>query len=306
VAGLLLLPVLPAGCVNEPEEDCPPVARLVYRYNQEGESGGKNVLPVFVSRIIQYIFDENERLVAVDTVRPDDAGRFVSRRQLAPGHYTVSGWGNVKGASRVKAAVTGREMELYLDNETGDGVQGDSERLFYGYREFTVEEQGESLVHVDMTRAHCSLSFTIWWRDAARAPAGTGDFYLVLRDIPSQYGFFPGYHVGDDAVINYIPVVHDEEQLVTRRVAAGMLDKTLRAGLVSYRLTGDSHPVLSVHDGEKVLVGEIDLHEFFVELGIRLDEVLKQEYLIGIEIGSDRVVAFLLTASVSEWSDGKL
>jgi hypothetical protein len=128
----------------------------------------------------------------------------------------------------------------------------------------------------------------------------------VLRDIPSRYGFFPGYRVGEGEVINYIPVVHDAEGLVMRRVTAGMLDKTLRAGLVSYRLTSESHPVLSVHDGEKVLVREIDLHEFFATLEIRLDEVLRQEYQVGIEIGSGSVVAFLLTASVSEWNDGKL
>jgi hypothetical protein len=197
-----------------------------------------------------------------------------------------------------------QEMEMYIDTVTG--LQGDSERLFYGYREFSVEEQGESRVEVDMTRAHCSLSFTIWWKDATRAPAGTGEFYLLLRDLPSQYGFFPAYRAGEGEVMNYVPVVHDDERLVTRRVAAGMLDKTLRAGLVTYRLTGDSHPVLSVHDGEKVLAGEIDLHEFFTGLGIGLDKALRQEYQVGIEIGSDRVVAFMMTASVSNWSDGKL
>jgi hypothetical protein len=278
--------------------------RLVYRYDQEGEARGKNVLPLHVSKIIQYIFDEDERLVAIDTVRPDDAGKFVSRRQLAPGRYTVAGWGNVNGRSRVKEAAMGREMEIYLDTVTGS--RGDSERLFYGHREFSVGERGTSRVDVDMTRAHCVLSFTIWWRDAAKAPAGPGEFYLLLRDLPARYGFFPGYRAGDGEVMNYIPVVHDDERLVTRRVAAGMLDKTLRAGLVTYRLTSESHPVLSVHDGNKTLVGEIDLHEFFTTLEIRLDEVLKQEYQIGIEIGSDRVVAFMMTASVSEWSDGKL
>jgi hypothetical protein len=277
---------------------------LVYRYDQEGEARGKNVLPLHVSKIIQYIFDEDERLVAIDTVRPDDAGRFVSTLRLLPGRYTVTGWGNVNGTSRMKEATGGREMEMYIDTVTG--LQGDSEQLFYGYREFSVGEWGTSRVDVDMTRAHCVLSFTIWWRDAAKAPAGTGDFYLLLRDLPSRYGFFPGYRTGDGEVINYIPVVHDEEGLVTRRVTAGMLDKTLRAGLISYRLTSNSHPVLSVHDGEKTLVGEIDLHEFFTTLEIRLDEALRQEYQIGIEIGSGSVVAFMMTASVSDWSDGKL
>jgi hypothetical protein len=299
-----LLPVFSAGCINEPEEDCPPVAQLVYRYDLEGEARGKNVLPLHVSKIIQYIFDEEERLVAVDTVRPDDAGRFVSQLQLAPGRYTVTGWGNVNGTSRVKEATGGREMEMYIDTVTG--LQGDSERLFYGYREFSVGERGTTRVDVDMTRAHCVLSFTIWWRDAAKAPAGTGDFYLVLRDLPSRYGFFPGYRAGEGEVINYIPVVHDDEGLVTRRVAAGMLDKKLRAGLVTYRLTSDTHPVLSVHDGNTTLVGEIDLYEFFATLEIRLDEALRQEYQIGIEIGGDRVVAFMMTASVSDWNDGKL
>jgi hypothetical protein len=315
--------VLPAGCVKEDLEDCAPVARLVYRYDREGESGGKNVLPVFVSKIIQYIFDENERLVAVDTVRPDDAGKFVSRQPLAPGRYTASGWGNVNGASRVKEAVVGQDMELYLDNETGAGVQGASERLFYGYREFTVEERGESRVHVDMTRAHCVLAFTVWWKDEAMTPATTGELHLLLRDVPSRQGFFPGYRArdmlvapytpgmegypaGDGTVINYIPVVHDRERLVTRRAVASMKGNRARGEIVSYRLSSDSHPVLSLHDGEKVLVGEIDLHAFFTGLGIRLDEVLRQEYQVGIEIWSDRVVVFSLAASVSEWSDGTL
>jgi hypothetical protein len=306
VAGLLLLPVLPAGCVNEDLAGCPPVVRLVYRYNSEGESGRKNVLPVFVSNIIQYIFDGNERLVAVDTLRPDDVGRFVSRRQLPPGRYTATGWGNVKGASRVKAAAAGREMELYLDNETGDGMQGASERLFYGYREFSVGEQGESRVHVDMTHAHCVLTFAIWWKNAAMTPPATGDYHLLLRDVPSRYGFFPGYRAGDGEVINYIPVVHDRERLVTRRAGAVMKSNTLRGEIVTYRLSSACHPVLSIRDGERLLEREIDLHVFFTELEIRLDEVPRQEYQIGIEIGSDRVVAFLMTATLGGWSDGKL
>jgi hypothetical protein len=280
--------------------------RLVYRYDREGESGGKNVLPLFVSHIIQYIFDENERLVAVDTVRPDDAGKFVSWRQLAPGRYTVSGWGNVNGASRVKEAVAGREMELYLDNETGDGMQGESERLFYGYREFTVEEQGQSKVYVDMTHAHCVLTFTVRWKNAAMTPAATGDFNLLLRDVPSRYGFFPGYSARNGAVINYIPMVHDREGLVTHRAGASMKSKTLQGEIVTYRLSSESHPVLTIRGGERVLEREIDLHEFFTGQGIRLDEVPRQEYRISIEIGSDRVVAFLMAASVSGWSDGKL
>jgi hypothetical protein len=307
---LLLLLVLPAGCIREDLDDCPPVARLIYRYNREGESGGNNVLPMFVSGIIQYVFDENERLVAVDTVRPDDAGKFVSRQQLAPGRYTVSGWGNVKGASRVKEAVAGREMELYLDNETGDDMQGASERLFYGYREFTVEERGESRVHVDMTRAYCILTFTIWWTNEAMTPRETGDFQLLLRDVPSRYGFFPGYRAGNSAgegaVMNYVPVVHDRERLVTRQAAAIMRNKTLSGEIVTYRLSSNCHPVLSIRDGERVLEREIDLHEFFTRLGIRLDETLKQEYQIGIEIEGDRVMVFMMTATVSEWSDGTL
>jgi hypothetical protein len=318
-----LLPVLPAGCIREDLSDCPPVARIVYRYDREGESVGKNVLPVFVSGIIQYIFDENERLVAVDTVRPDDNGKFVSRPQLAPGRYTVSGWGNVNGASRVKEAAAGQEMELYLDNEVGAGVQGASERLFYGYREFTVAEVGESRVHVDMTHAHCILTFAIRWKNAAMTPPETGDYRLSLRDVPSRYGFFPGYRLqdrlaapyspgmegypaGDGTVINHVPVVHDTGRLVTRREAAGMNNKTLRGEIVTYRLSSACHPVLSIHDGERLLEREIDLHEFFTRLAIRLDEVPRQEYLIGVEIDNDRVVTFLVTASIEAWNDGTL
>jgi hypothetical protein len=128
----------------------------------------------------------------------------------------------------------------------------------------------------------------------------------VLRDVPSRYGFFPGYSTGNDAVINYIPVVHDRERLVTRREVAGMKSKRLRGEIITYRLSSDCHPVLTIHDGGKQLEREIDLHKFFTELGIRLDEVLRQEYQIGIEIGSDRVVAFLITSSLLDWNDGKL
>jgi hypothetical protein len=106
--------------------------------------------------------------------------------------------------------------------------------------------------------------------------------------------------------MNYIPVVHDRERLVTRRAGATMKSNTLRGEIVTYRLSGDSHPVLTIRDGERLLEREIDLHVFFTELGIRLDEVLRQEYRIGIEIESDRVVVFSLAASVVDWSDGKL
>ncbi|MDR1980882.1 MAG: FimB/Mfa2 family fimbrial subunit [Tannerellaceae bacterium] len=310
------------GCVEQ--EECPFNVQIVYRYDREGESGGKNVLPVYVSGIIQYIFDESNRLVAVDSTRADDHGRFVITCRLPAGRYTVSGWGNVRGASHVNDATALQETALSLaDAPDADGLQGNSERLFYGRRSFTVERRGVIRSYVDMTHAHCLLSFSIWWKNASQTPPASGDFYLLLRDVPSRYGFVPGYSVQsgqavpyapgmddypvwDDAAINHIPLVHDDEQLATHRASAVLNDKTLRGEFVTYRLTAASHPSLSIYDGETPLVEDIDLHKFFTELAIGLDETLRQEYRIGIEIASGHLTAFMLTATTANWEEGRL
>lgn len=323
-----------SACYIDGEKElCEYNAQIVYRYARD-MAKPVNQISSYIQSITEYIFDEDDVLCMINTLPGSSClGYNISEFTLPAGRYTLVSWANVNGASRINGATTGvttlDEIFFILDAPHGeetkagrdaDQISRNSEKLYYGYRRFAVEETGISRVCVDMFNAHCRLTLTINWKSGP--PENTRDFYLLYSDVPAAYDFQPGYSVSVDGwslpdplyrefpsadrdYRHYAPRRHSESPTATHRRDANMtVDKRIKTEFITYRYNNDSKLLLSLYAGEKQIMKEIDLQRFFATVGIDLDRNLRQEFNLRIEIDNvnDKVnVGFV---SVTDWEEG--
>ncbi len=338
---LLLAVVLTAvSCYKDnPREICEYKVQLRYDYNEENTTA-RNMLGKYVNSIDEYLFDEAGILYAVNPVQQDPCtGEWTSHYALPPGRYSVIAWGNRSDVNTVSPApvkgVTTRD-ELLLDRtelpnaiampcDAGTTWQN-GDRLYYGYRTFTVAPKGISRVRVDMIHSHLVLRFRVRWTHDAPAP---GQYAAYLKDIGSEKAFMPEYiypvqfqdwaiHNCDNTahdpypqvseeVRHDIPCVHYTSNVLKHRIDVRQgLDLEMWGEFVTYRIRQASHPVLEIYDtgGNKVVhpTKTIDLQRYFDDQGIDLDHTLKQDYEIDILIDGDMI--YVTTFNVEEWDEG--
>lgn len=335
VVGRALLVFLAAlsltSCSIEPAiEVCEFNTRLIYRYNRENTTTD-NVLPQYIQSLTEYIYDEQGILYATNILPGTSCfGKFVSEINLPPGKYTVITWGNKAEPSKVNKEQIGistrEEMILYLDNaynaaRSTTDTQSNSERLYYGYRTFSVGEYGVSKIHVDMSHSHCVLNVTVRWKQMAEAPTATEGYFMMLKDIPSQFSFMPqfkfqsgetdlhnptqdSYPANTSEDICYMPLVHASTQLVNHRTSAEMNTetRTLQSRFITYRYSDSSHELLSIYLGDKQIEKEIDLAVFFKAMSIALDTNRRQEFDLLLVIDGDKVTVSLI--QIDDWDEG--
>jgi hypothetical protein len=302
---------------------------LEYRYNRENTSG-KNLLTQYVRAIDEYVFDSDSILVSANSLPGTSyAGPFVSELDLPPGRYIAVAWGNRNGRSfpeqtPVPGVTTLRDLELLFDTpyESGSDLRKDSERLYYGYRTFSVIAQGVSRITVDMTHAHCELHVTVIWEDADERPARSSTFGMTVWQVPSSCGSIPvytdrngpvqpyvpaieDYPVCDNRILHHIPDVHSVERLVTHYTSMYMdVAGLLEGQITSYRFGSDSHPLLGIYVDGHLLAGKtIDLNVFFNAMQTEPGLSLRQEYNILLLINDGKITASLMLDS-SGWEDG--
>lgn len=319
---MLLLPVLALASCNIDGDlaECPYNARLEYWYTG---SGTANVLPDYVYTMNEFLFDSVGvlRLVREVAVKKGVAAEL----KLPPGRYTLVSWANRDSASHVNRAEVGQttkeEMLLYLDNpykasKSGTPYHANAERLYYGFATFRVGKWGVTRQRVDMMHSHCQLNITVKWK--YNPPRDTKNFAFYLCGVPSEYRFLPGYEVRGSASVpyeeleypatrsgssGYIPLKSERQSEIDHRVDVAMdITRTLSGEFVSYRLTNDTHPVLKVCAGSDLLMKEIDLYRYFRQMDIDLDQNLRQEFNLIVEVDGDKV--FVSSARVSDWIDG--
>lgn len=320
--------LLTACDINDDVEECQYNTRLIYQYDRE-YTASTNVLSQYVQSLDEYIFDANGVLVQINKLPGYSCfGKYVSETNLPEGKYSVITWGNMGDFSKVNQAqigVTKREdMLLNLDNAysplRATAYQSNSEKLYYAYRTFSVEKYGVSKVEVDMSHSHCVLDITVRWKKAEETPA-SGNYYMLLKQLPTQYAFMPEYKFKDkhvaihkpeedefpkdtDETLYFITTVYGSQQLKTYRQDVVMNGgRLLNTQFVSYRYRSNSHELLSIYaaDGTQVMK-EIDLYRFFRDMDIELDTNLRQEFQINIEIDGNTVIVSLV--EVGDWDEG--
>ncbi|WP_304246254.1 FimB/Mfa2 family fimbrial subunit [Parabacteroides gordonii] len=327
IATLLLLAVslvVPSCNIDGDLVECPYNARLEYWYTGTGQA---NVLPDYIFRMQEFVFDSLNILRQVNEL--GGKKNIAAELDLSPGRYTLVAWGNLDSCSSLNEAEIGRtrltDILLYANNpvppETRVNVplrQQNGELLYYGYTSFTVQSQGVSRQRVDMVHAHLKLDITVKWK--GKAPTDTGDMYMSLSGMPSAYGFLPEFEVKGSpystygtaadgnptrsGVWYYIPERPEDYPLITYEVPVKMdITCTVNATFISYRIGSDDHPVVRLYGGGKQLLKDIDLYKYFRTMQIDLDENLRQEFSLVMEVDAAGGV-IVSSATVSDWVDG--
>jgi len=316
--------VVPSCNIDGDLEECPYNARLEYWYTGTGQA---NVLPDYIFKMKEFVFDSLQILRQVNGL--GGKKNIAAELNLPPGRYTLVAWGNQDSLSSLNEAEIGRtklsDILLYANNpvppETRVTVplrQQNGEPLYYGYASFTIKEWGVTRQRIDMVHAHLKLDVTVKWK--GKAPTDTGDMYMLLSGVPSAYRFLPAFEVkgspystyataGDGSITRsgiwyYIPKRSDDHALVSHEVPVRMdITRTVNATFITHRIGSDDHPVLRLYGDGKLLIKEIDLYKYFRTMQIDLDENLRQEFSLLIEVDESGGI-LVSSAIVSDWIDG--
>ena len=314
---------------------------LRYDYNEENHSMGRNMINYYVYTIDEYIFDENGILFLHNRFTPDICREMMnSELKLPPGRYSVIAVGNeddrsiatdlATGAAPVKGQTHRDNMRLTLDNPVPmpNNTVGPSEKLYHGYRTFTVKDRGISRVRVDMINAHCLIRFRVTWRNNTTPPRGV-DYHATLDDIASHYALMPeyiyprntfdvktfdadtydDYPSEDEGVIHHIPFTHFEGRNVLsyRNDTRINADNEMWGEFITYRFKMAHSPKLSIvrsSDGQLIVPKIIDLWKY-LDWYYGPDEpdyTRRQEYHISIEIDGDQIL--MMPLNVADWEEG--
>ncbi len=334
--------VLPASCdIGNDPKICDYTVQLRYDYNMENTTT-RNMLEYYVASVDEYIFDETGALYQYRRLQDEACvEKNVSELQLPPGRYSVVAWGNKTGVNTVspepeKGVTTRDELLLSRTGQPNAAAKPadkgttwqNGDRLYYGYRTFTVGAEGISRIRVDMVHSHLVLRFRVRWTHDAPAP---GNYTAYLGGIGSEYAFMPefiypvqhqGWEVHDPdntahdpypqscpKVRHHIPGVHHTANLLDHRIDIRMLgDRELWGEFITYRIRQDSHPLLSIFDASGVQILHpdaakiIDLQRYFIDQRIDLDHTLKQEYDLDILI--DGKTVYVTPLHVADWDEG--
>ena len=320
IAILLLVAIATNSCDIDAElPDCDYNARLEYWYVFTGTA---NELPDYVDTMDEYLFDASGILRQVKQLAGDSL--LAHELVVPPGTYTLVSWGNLDGRSRIVPAIIGETTlnEIRLEHndiasestlsplERGQGVcqsHPNTEPLYYATDILEVPRSGIVRKRVNTTHAHALLHITAkWLRDV---PPNTDDFVFTLSGLPSAYAFDVATRVNTSITglvgeewIYPIPRM-DETTLCTQYTKASMRpNRTVTGDLMTYRYTDNTQLLFRIRAGDRPLIREVNLTEFFRAMSVPFTRNIRQEFSIIITIDGDNIsVSF---AGVSDWEDG--
>lgn len=306
---LLLLVALGACDIDTDLPECNYNARIDFFYTLDGQT---NVLPLYIHRMTDYVFDADSTLIEIHT-RERQAELTYSGLQLPPGQYSLVSWGNAKDATTVLPAQIGQthlnEMLLYLDNSvaaTRQGTpttQGNGDKLYFGYCHFEVKPQGITRARIDVTHAHCRLGITVKWK--RNAPPDTQNFHMELRDVAGSYRFAAKQELPTGYAGGFYAIPQEGTARVNHRIDTPMaITRSVQGEFVTLRLASDDHPTFCLYAGGKAIIKEIDLHKYFATMQINLDRNLRQEFDLMMEVQPDGTV-IVSAARIYDWQQGE-
>ena len=276
-----LLPLLFGSCsFGDEPSPCPYDVRLEYWY---AGSGVENMLPRYVSRLTQFIFDGEGRLVSTS-------------------EKVESGGGGAEGE-------TGDMLETMTLSAVSEGVppgyRGNTSRLYYGTGTFTLKDGMTERRRIYLCQAYASLTITVRWQttERVRLPAD-GVYRMRLKGIPSVYGFSGGQEVtvpsGDGSCVLPRP-----DRTVTYHEARASLnyENEVIGELVTFRYTAGTHELWSLWCNGEQLVRDLDLYLFFRKLPMDMDTNMEQNFDLEVTVYDDNRVV-VTQASAADWEEG--
>ncbi len=339
----LLCAMLSTSCDIEREREvCDYRVQLRYDYNEENTSS-ENVIEQYVSHLDELIFDSEGILLQRRRFTQDECVEFmVSEFVMLPGRYSVIAVGNIDGRSLIYDELLGdlivgttrrEDVRLSLEDaeDMEDGMKGHSERLYYGYKTFTVRPEGLSSVRVNMLNAHMELTFRVVWERVT--PSREDDYYAVLESVPSEYMLMPEYisNASNIASAQYDPAAHDTyphhdnsvnhhiphtthqgRNIHTHRLPLRIDgDGQMQGRFINYRIQRNTRPLLKIFrkgatrgQGDEQLLRTINLQDYLDYQGYENPATtLRQLYELDITVREDGKL-MVMPMNISDWSEG--
>lgn len=316
------------------DEDCDYTVRLRYDYNFENESD-VNLLSDYVFSLDEYLFDEAGVLQGIHPLALDECDNtWQSDLDLLPGKYSIIAIGNRSEMSVINEAVVGQtrreDMLMTLDvsrTRATTGSAGNTDKLYYGYRTFSIEQNKVTNVRVDMVHQHFSLRYRVRWE--TNTPNG-GDYVAKLEGVPSHYAVMPQYVYPEiNQCEDYDCDAHDlfalqptwvKHHICRVSLTDNVMDHAqngyinmsaeVNGHFITYRHRNDTHATFRLYRrtgaGELTPVMKaIDLsaHLTHPAIGVDLDRTLKQEYAIEFIIKSNGQVEVNFI-DIADWDEG--
>ena len=319
VGTILFYLVALTGCdIEDALPECNYNTRIDYYYARDGQL---DVLPQHIHQLSDYLFDANKILIQIDQ-RSSRSMLGYKGLQLPAGSYTMVSWGNQGAVSPAIPAKVGEttltEMMLYLDNpynatsrapvDTPQGWHKNGDKLYFGTCGFTVETVGISRGRIDMAHSHLRLGITVKWK--RNAPSNTLSYYMQLGNIAGAYRFTAKYELPNPYLPHgYAPsfyaIPHQGTARVNHRIDTQMgSGRSLRGEFYTLRLTDSDHPIFRLYGDGALVMKEIDLHKYFTTMQIKLDQNLRQEFDLVMEVQPDGTV-IVSPLKINDWNEGE-
>lgn len=306
-----LLPYILLGCFalltactfeDEPAV-CPYNTRLEYWY---AGYALENRLRLRVDRLQEYIFNETGELVSHRTLKNDSLTGH--EETLMPGRYTVVLWGNLYPNPTDSIVVQGdtllgnHNIVSFPANEDTKYHKNGSQ-LYYGKGSFIVGEGAVSKHKIYVSHAHADLKITVTWH--TDRPNLNEPLKMRLRNVPSTYNFTPGWQipVANGAGPHLFPAT-TSKRIDHEVTAYEDYAKDITGEFITRRFTNDTHPMWSLYSGDRQVVSEIDLWDYFHESFILMEENVEQMFHLLIIIGDDKIT--VMEISGTDWDEGGL
>lgn len=292
--------MIPACSFTDEPAICPYNVRLDYWYSG---SGSINELHVYVDNLRQFLYNNRGELLAVEELKGDSV--LTWNGELPPGDYTVVAWGNLgtdeKASRLLDETTTLGEMQISAERDNvPPGYRSNTERLYYGTLDFTVEEGVVCRKKVYVSHAHAALNITVRW--TYNPPPEGGVYKMRMREIPALYGFMKEREIEASAGGTYtIPWIGSTLTWHETRAAMNY-EGEVNGEFVTYRFASSTHEMWSLWRDDEIIVREIDLKKFFDTLPTPLDDNVEQEYDLIITVGKDKINVAL--ASSTDWVEG--
>lgn len=295
----LVMACLLLSCsVDDPRDECCTTDMLQFRFLHQGSDR-------FSERILKmqyHLFGADGTYIREMAAYGGDLSR-VSLAGLSPGTYVLVGIGNLDGYGELSDAWSGGLQQFslhvtrYADSSPDLFANGDP--LYYGIREFTVEQGKSNTFVADMAHIHCCLHLRVEWEGVPAHPDGYS-FRL------SGIGGGVDMHVGNASFIGTLPfpAVHPYEDGMA--VGVSLQSLALQKKLYTLRYADAHIPVFTLYNGSRAVTKPISLADVFRSWGWTPSATPVQEYQVTMRImlNGDIEIRQGFKSSVSDWEDG--
>ena len=311
---LLMLPCF-AGCnIDDPRDECCNKVCIRFRYFMEG----MDMFPQHIFSIHHYIFNDNGLLIDEFSVR--NTGMQVLYPDLPVGKYKIVSIGNLEDKELADVMVystTIHNAELQINTLMDCGNYNNIDRIYYGSRNFEIFELEPSNYIVDMSNAHAVLKLKVRWKND---PAlDEGPYKFILKNVATKTWFPPYsqyvvysasgedasiYESTDKRYVHSFPHLYKENMINHRRDAMLNNMREIECEFISMRYNWDAMPDISVSVNGKTIINDINLGPIAFELGWAIDDNIRQNYGLLLEIDGDIIRFMPLEAGTEDWQNG--